>query len=137
MVVLPNMRLKLSARWRRFRRHAQGKPSFLTAAPAARSLSATRYTAAATMTEALWFSGARATTTMHNGRGPHRGAPSSSNWFPEEQGSRPSAARRPRPPLSNTRLKLAACGRRLRRNAHLRPSFLSAAPAGRSLSAIR
>jgi len=39
---LPNMRLKLSARWRRLCRNAQGKPSFLPAAPAGRSLSATR-----------------------------------------------------------------------------------------------
>ena len=38
----PNMRLKLSARWRRFCWNAQWKPSFLCAAPAGRSLSATR-----------------------------------------------------------------------------------------------
>jgi hypothetical protein len=37
----------------------------------------------------------------------------------------------------NPRLKLAACGRRLRRNAQGKPSILSASPAGRSLSAIR
>jgi hypothetical protein len=39
--------------------------------------------------------------------------------------------------LPNPRLKLSACGRRLRRNAQGKLSFLSAAPAGRSLSAIR
>ena len=38
----PNLRLKLSARWRRLCRNAQWKPSFWSAAPAARSLSATR-----------------------------------------------------------------------------------------------
>jgi hypothetical protein len=38
----PNQRLKLSGRWRRFCRKAQWRPSFLTAAPAARSLSAIR-----------------------------------------------------------------------------------------------
>ena len=38
----PNLRLKLSARWRRLCRNAQWKPSFLPAAPAGRSLSATR-----------------------------------------------------------------------------------------------
>ena len=38
----PNMRLKLSARWRRVWRKAQWKPSFLSTAPAGRSLSATR-----------------------------------------------------------------------------------------------
>jgi hypothetical protein len=37
----------------------------------------------------------------------------------------------------NMRMKLAACGRRLRQNAQWRPSILSAAPAGRSLCAIR
>ena len=41
-VTLPNLRLKLSARWRRFWRNAQWKPSFVSAAPAGRSLSATR-----------------------------------------------------------------------------------------------
>jgi hypothetical protein len=41
-VTLPNMRLKLSARWRRFGRNAQWRPSILSAAPAGRSLSATR-----------------------------------------------------------------------------------------------
>jgi hypothetical protein len=40
--VLPNQRLKLSARWRRFWWNAQWKPSILIAAPAGRSLSATR-----------------------------------------------------------------------------------------------
>ena len=130
---LPNQRLKLSGRGGRLK----GKGLVLIAAAAPRSLSAIRYTAAATMTKTLWFAGARATTTKHDGRAPHRGAPSSSNWFPEEQGSWPSAARRPRPPLSNTRLKLAACGRRLRRNAQWKPFALIAAPAGRSLSAIR
>jgi hypothetical protein len=40
--VQPNMRLKLSARWRRIGRNAQWKPSILPAAPAGRSLSATR-----------------------------------------------------------------------------------------------
>jgi len=35
------------------------------------------------------------------------------------------------------RLKLSACGRRLRRNAQWKLFILSAAPAGRSLSAIR
>ena len=39
---LPNTRLKLSARWRRFWRNAQWRPSFLSAAPAGRSLSANR-----------------------------------------------------------------------------------------------
>ena len=39
--------------------------------------------------------------------------------------------------LPNMRLKLAACGRRLRRNAQWEPSILFAAAAGRSLSAIR
>jgi hypothetical protein len=39
---LPNLRLKLSARWRRTCRSAQWKPSFWSAAPAGRSLSATR-----------------------------------------------------------------------------------------------
>jgi hypothetical protein len=39
---LPNMRLKLSARWRRFGRNVQWKPSILCAAPAGRSLSAIR-----------------------------------------------------------------------------------------------
>ena len=38
----PNLRLKLSGRRRRFCRNAQWKPSFLTAAPAPRSLSAIR-----------------------------------------------------------------------------------------------
>ena len=38
----PNMRLKLAARGRRFWRNAQWKPSFLSAAPAGRSLSAIR-----------------------------------------------------------------------------------------------
>ena len=37
----------------------------------------------------------------------------------------------------NPRLKLAACGRRLRRNAQGKPSILIAASASRSLSAIR
>jgi hypothetical protein len=41
-MALPNLRLKLSARWRRLCRNAQWKPSFLSAAPAGRSLSATR-----------------------------------------------------------------------------------------------
>jgi hypothetical protein len=35
------------------------------------------------------------------------------------------------------RLKLAACGRRLRRKAQPEPALLIAAAAGRSLSAIR
>jgi len=39
---LPNQRLKLSARRRRFCRNAQWKPSVLIAAPAGRSLSAIR-----------------------------------------------------------------------------------------------
>jgi hypothetical protein len=39
--------------------------------------------------------------------------------------------------LSNMRLKLSARGRRLRWNAQWKSSILSAAPAGRSLSAIR
>ena len=39
--------------------------------------------------------------------------------------------------LPNLRLKLSACGRRLRRNAQWKLSILLAAPAGRSLSAIR
>ena len=39
---LPNLRLKLSARWRRLCRNAQWRPSFLSAAPAGRSLSAIR-----------------------------------------------------------------------------------------------
>ena len=38
----PNMRLKLSARWRRVGRNAQWRPSILIAAPASRSLSAIR-----------------------------------------------------------------------------------------------
>jgi hypothetical protein len=38
---------------------------------------------------------------------------------------------------SNQRLKLSACGRRLRRNAQGKPFILIAAPASRSLSAIR
>jgi hypothetical protein len=38
---------------------------------------------------------------------------------------------------SNARFKLSACGRRLRRNAQWRPFILIAAPAGRSLSAVR
>ena len=38
----PNLRLKLSARWRRFWWNAQWKPSFLPAAPAGCSLSAIR-----------------------------------------------------------------------------------------------
>jgi hypothetical protein len=46
---------------------------------------------------------------------------------------RVGAGRRP----SNQRLKLAACGRRLRRKAQWRFFFLIAAPSGRSLSAIR
>ena len=37
----------------------------------------------------------------------------------------------------NPRLKLAACGRRLRRNAQGKPSILIAASASRSLSASR
>ena len=37
----------------------------------------------------------------------------------------------------NMRLKLTACGRRLRRNAQWRFVILIAAPAGRSLSAVR
>jgi hypothetical protein len=41
----PNLRLKLSARWRRIWWNAQWKSSFFLAAPAGRSLSATRYTA--------------------------------------------------------------------------------------------
>ena len=40
--VAPNKRLKLSARWRRLWWNAQWKSSFLPAAPAGRSLSATR-----------------------------------------------------------------------------------------------
>jgi len=39
---LPNMRLKLSDRGRRFGRIAQWRPSILIAAPAGRSLSAIR-----------------------------------------------------------------------------------------------
>jgi len=39
--------------------------------------------------------------------------------------------------LPNMRLKLTACGRRLQRKAQWRPFVLFAAPAGRSLSAIR
>ena len=39
--------------------------------------------------------------------------------------------------LPNMRLKLSACGRRLRRNAQWKLVILAAAPAGRSLSAIR
>jgi hypothetical protein len=39
--------------------------------------------------------------------------------------------------LPNPRLKLSACGRRLRRNARGKPSILIAASASRSLSAIR
>jgi hypothetical protein len=39
--------------------------------------------------------------------------------------------------VCNLRLNLAACGRRLRRNAQWKPFILSAAPAGRSLCAIR
>src|SRR5512143_108490 len=54
--------------------------------------------------------GARATTSEHIARCPRWGAPSSSNCFPEEQGSRHLASRLPRPPLSNTRFKLAAHG---------------------------
>jgi hypothetical protein len=42
MGLLPNQRLKLAARWRRLCRKAQWRPSFLLAAPAGRSLSATR-----------------------------------------------------------------------------------------------
>ena len=41
------------------------------------------------------------------------------------------------PVQPNQRMKLAACGRRLRRNAQWKPFILSAAPAGRSLCAIR
>jgi hypothetical protein len=48
--------------------------------------------------------------------------------------STPTARGRAQP---NMRLKLAACGRRLRRNAQWRLSILSAASASRSLSAIR
>jgi hypothetical protein len=40
--VQPNLRLKLSARWHRYCRNAQWKPSFWSAAPAGRSLSAIR-----------------------------------------------------------------------------------------------
>jgi hypothetical protein len=40
--VTPNMRLKLSARGRHLKRKAQWKPSILSVAPAARSLSAIR-----------------------------------------------------------------------------------------------
>jgi hypothetical protein len=39
--------------------------------------------------------------------------------------------------LPNMRLKVSACGGRLRRNAQWKVSILSAEPAGRSLSAIR
>ena len=39
--------------------------------------------------------------------------------------------------LPNQRMKLSACGRRLWRNAQWKLSILSAAPAGRSLCAIR
>jgi hypothetical protein len=39
--------------------------------------------------------------------------------------------------LPNLRLKRAACGRRLRRNALRKLSILIAAPASRSISAIR
>src|SRR5512143_1292725 len=56
-----NTRLKLSARGRHSCRKTQGKPSVLFVAPAGRSLSAIRYTAAPTMTKALECSGARAT----------------------------------------------------------------------------
>ena len=48
----PNMRLKLAGRGGRM--VERGSP--LMAAAPARSLSATRYTAAATMTKALWLS---------------------------------------------------------------------------------
>ena len=41
-VAPPNLRLKLSARWRRIWWHAHWKPSFFLAAPAGRSLSASR-----------------------------------------------------------------------------------------------
>jgi hypothetical protein len=58
-VTPPNQRLKLSARGGRL----VGKGSLLIAAAAGRSLSAIRYTAAATMTKALLFSGARATSS--------------------------------------------------------------------------
>jgi hypothetical protein len=54
--------------------------------------------------------GARATTSEHIGRCPRWGAPSSSRWFPEEQGRQHLASRPRRPPLSNTRFKLAAHG---------------------------
>jgi hypothetical protein len=40
------------------------------------------------------------------------------------------------PAQPNQRLKLSACGRRLRRNAQWKLFILSAAPVGRSLSAI-
>src|SRR5512143_540467 len=42
LMALPNQRLKLSARWRRPCQNALWRPSFLRAAPAGRSLSATR-----------------------------------------------------------------------------------------------
>jgi hypothetical protein len=42
MTALPNQRLKLSPRGRRFGRKAQWKASILIAAPAGRSLSASR-----------------------------------------------------------------------------------------------
>jgi hypothetical protein len=48
-----------------------------------------------------------------------------------------SAAQNGRPALPNQRMKLTACGRRLRRNAQWKAFILSAAPAGRSLCAIR
>ena len=47
-----------------------------------------------------------------------------------------ASCRRPKA-LPNMRMKLAACSRRLRRNAQGRLSILSAAPAGRSLCACR
>ena len=100
--VPPNPRLKLSACGRRLRRNAQGKPSILAAASASRSLSASRYTAAATMTEALWFSGARATSSEPHGCRPRGGAPPSGTWVPLGEGRHCLAARLTRPPLSNS-----------------------------------
>jgi hypothetical protein len=53
------------------------------------------------------------------------------------KGNGHGASRHAPPPQPNLRLKLSACGRRLRRNAQWKLSILLAAPAGRSLSAIR
>src|SRR5512143_987258 len=54
-------------------------------------------------------------------------------WRDSREESLNASARLP----SNMRLKLSARGRRLCRNAQWEPSFSSAAPAGRSLSATR